>query len=218
VEQLRPFAKSRARSTCIAAPPEILRSHPFDPRTLKINSGIRLTAALFVLLVACGKADVDTTDTREPIAIQYVGGAEMPVHQRADDKSIVVTRYKAGESVPVLAKKGDWAEVRTAMGSGWVHQKELVGAEEVQQAQKNPNAKFMHPPSPVTAPSAHGTIYIEADVNTDGDVISTNLIENSTGSPDLAEKNIAALKRSKFYPILIHGERKPFQYYYRVDY
>jgi uncharacterized protein YgiM (DUF1202 family) len=208
-----------ATSTALREAAQLLHRRSFA--SLRINWGeerIRVAAALFVLLVACGKADVDTTDTREPIAIQYVGGAEMPVHQRADDKSIVVTRYKAGESVPVLSKKGDWAEVRTAMGSGWVHQKELVGAEEVQQAQKNPNAKFMHPPSPVTAPSAHGTIYIEADVNTDGDVTSTNLIENTTGSPDLAEKNIAALKRSKFYPILIHGERKPFQYYYRVDY
>jgi hypothetical protein len=88
----------------------------------------------------------------------------------------------------------------------------------VQQAQKHPNAKFQHAPSPVTAPSAHGTIYIQADVNTDGDVTSTLLIENTTGSSDLAEKNAAALKRAKFFPILIRGERKPFQYFYRVDY
>jgi outer membrane biosynthesis protein TonB len=55
-------------------------------------------------------------------------------------------------------------------------------------------------------------------VNTDGDVTSTTLIENSTGSPDLAEKNMAALRRAKFYPIMNRGERKPFKYDYRVDY
>jgi uncharacterized protein YgiM (DUF1202 family) len=177
-------------------------------------------AALFVSLaiVACGKPEVDTTDTRDPIAVQYVGGAEMAVHQRADDKSHVVTRYKAGESVPILSKKGDWVEVRTAMGSGWVHQADLVGAEDAQQAQKNPVPRFMHPPSPVTAPSVHGTIYIEADVNTDGDITKTTLIENTTGSENLAQKNAEALQRAKFYPILIRGERKPFKYYYRVDY
>src|SRR5262249_20655812 len=148
----------------------------------------------------------------------YVGGAEMEVHAAPSDKAPVITRFKAGESVPVMARKGNWVEVRTAIGTGWVHPNELVGAEEVQQAQKNPNAKFMHAPSPVTAPSAKGTIYIEADVNTDGDVTKTTLIENTTGSPDLAEKNAAALTRAKFYPILIRGERKPFKYYYRVDY
>jgi uncharacterized protein YgiM (DUF1202 family) len=171
-----------------------------------------------LLLLGCSKPEVDTTDTRVPIATQYVGGAEMAVHHRPDDRSPVVTRFKAGESVPVLSKKQDWAEVRTAMGSGWVHQNELVGAEEALQAQKNPTPKFMHPPSPVTSPGAHGTIYIEADVNTDGDITQTTIIENTTGSTDLAEKNVAALQRSKFYPILIHGERKPFKYYYRVDY
>lgn len=134
----------------------------------------------------------------------------MAVHARADDRSRIVTRYKAGESVPVLSKKGDWAEVRTAMGSGWVHQSELVGAEDARQ--------FLHAPSPVTAPNAHGTIYIEADVNTDGDVTRTTLIENTTGSADLAAKNAAALERAKFYPMLVRGERKPFKYDYRVDY
>ena len=128
------------------------------------------------------------------------------------------TRYRAGESVPILSKKGDWAEVRTAMGSGWVHQTDLVGAEDAQQAQNNPTPRFQHPPSPVTAPGTHGTIYIEADVNTDGDITETKLITNTTGSDNLAEQNTLALKRSKFYPILIRGERKPFKYYYRVDY
>ena len=142
----------------------------------------------------------------------------MPVHVRPDDKSRVVTRYKAGESVPVLSKKGDWTEVRTAMGSGWVHQSDLVGAEDAQQAQNKPTPRFEHPPSPVTAPGTHGTIYIKAQVNTDGDITDTKLITNTTGSASLAEQNALALKRSKFYPILIRGERKPFQYYYRVDY
>ncbi len=171
-----------------------------------------------LLAISCSNQPEEATDTREPITTQYVGGAQMAVHVRADDRSQVITRFRAGESVPVLSKKGDWVEVRTAMGSGWVHQNELVGAEEAQQARKNPTPKFMHAPSPVTSPGTHGTIYIEADVNTDGDVTNTTLLENTTGSTALAEKNAEALKRAKFYPILIRGERKPFKYYYRVDY
>ncbi len=167
---------------------------------------------------ACSKTEVEPTDTREPIAVQYVGGSEMPVHTRPDDKARVVTRYQHGESVPVLAKKGDWAEVRTAMGSGWVHQSDLTAGEESKAERTTPTPQFQHPPSPVTSPSAHGTVYIEADVNTDGDITSTTIIENTTGSASLAEQNAFALKHSKFYPIVIHGERKPFKYYYRVDY
>ncbi|HEY8182620.1 MAG TPA: SH3 domain-containing protein [Thermoanaerobaculia bacterium] len=179
---------------------------------------MRLAAVFLILLVGCSKPDVETTDTREPIAIRYVGVADLPVHSQPGDITPVITHYKHGESISVLSHKGDWAEVRTAMGNGWVHQKDLVGAEEAASSKENPNPRFEHAPSPVTAPSAHGTIYIQADVNTDGDITNTTLIDNTTGSPDLAEKNMAALKRAKFYPILIHGERKPFQYFYRVDY
>jgi SH3 domain-containing protein/TonB-like protein len=178
----------------------------------------RIGALLPLLLVACSQAPDEATDTREPIAIQYVGGQQMAVHASPDDKSRVITRYQHSESVPVLARKGDWAEVRTALGSGWVHQSELVSAEEGAQSKGNPKPRFQRPPSPVASPGTHGTIYIEADVNTDGDVTGTTIIENSTGSANLASQNEEALRRSKFYPIVIHGERKPFKYYYRVDY
>jgi uncharacterized protein YgiM (DUF1202 family) len=179
---------------------------------------MRLAAVFLILLVGCSKPDVETTDTRNAIATQYVGVADLPVHSQPGDITPVITHYKHGESISVLSHKGDWAEVRTAMGNGWVHQKDLVSAAEAASSKDNPNPRFEHAPSPVTAPSAHGTIYIQADVNTDGDITNTTLIDNTTGSPDLAEKNMAALKRAKFYPILIHGERKPFQYFYRVDY
>ena len=140
------------------------------------------------------------------------------MHSQPAEITPVITHFKHGESISVMSHKGDWAEVRTALGSGWVHQKDLVGAEAAASSKDNPNPQFEHSPSPVTAPSAHGTIYIQADVNTDGEITNTTLVENTTGSPDLAEKNMAALKHAKFYPILIHGERKPFQYFYRVDY
>ena len=170
------------------------------------------------MLAACGGQEVETTDTREPIAVQYVGVGEMAVHSQPADITPVITHYRHGESVSVLSRKGDWAEVRTALGNGWVHQKDLTSADAAASSKDNPNPQFEHAPAPVTAPSAHGTVYIEADVNTDGQITKTTIIENTTGSPELAEKNAEALKRAKFYPILIRGERKPFQYYYRVDY
>jgi outer membrane biosynthesis protein TonB len=73
-------------------------------------------------------------------------------------------------------------------------------------------------PMPVSAPASHGEIYIEADVNSDGDVVGTRIITNTTGSPALAIQNEVALRSAKFHPIVIKGERKPFKYYHRVTY
>ena len=171
-----------------------------------------------VLVIAgCSKTEEPAIDTRDPIATQYVSGGAMSVHAKPDDNSAVITKFQHSESVPVMSHKGDWTEVQTAMGNGWVHTSELGGAEEAQ-TKDNPNPKFEHPPAPVSAPATHGTIYIEADVNTDGDVTNATIIENTTGSASLAEQNSVALRHAKFYPITIHGERKPFKYYYRVDY
>ncbi len=170
------------------------------------------------LLAACSQPPAEPTDTRESIATRYVGGSEMPVHARPDDKSPVVTTFQHSESVPVLATKGDWVQVRTAMGSGWAHQSDLVSAEEGAQSNDNPKPKFLHPPAAIISPTAHGTIYIEADVNTDGDVMGATILENTTGSEALAQQNASALQKAKFYPIVIRGARKPFKYDYRVDY
>lgn len=171
-----------------------------------------------LVFAACSQEPVDTTDTREPIATQYVGGGEMPVHKLPNDKSQVITKYQHGESVPVMSHRGEWTEVQTAMGNGWVHQNELANAEEAAMSKDNPNPKFEHPPAPISAPGTHGTIYIEADVNTEGQITNTTLVQNTTGSESLAAQNAAALQRAKFYPIVIRGEAKPFKYYYRVDY
>lgn len=175
---------------------------------------------LAVSLFACTKQEPVTgsIDTRQPIGIWYVGAPELEVRDKPNDQATVVTKYQNGESVSVLARNGDWAEVRTAMGSGWAHFADLATADQAKKEEDNPTPKFRKAPNPVTAPSARGEIYIEADVNTDGDVTSMRMITNTTGNTDLGSKNMASLQLAKFYPIVIKGERKPFKYYYRVSY
>ena len=73
-------------------------------------------------------------------------------------------------------------------------------------------------PMPVSAPSARGDIYIEADVNTDGEVTAVRMITNTTGSTALGQQNMDALRRAKFFPIVVKGERQRFKYYHRVTY
>jgi uncharacterized protein YgiM (DUF1202 family) len=179
-------------------------------------------ALLVLLLFAACKpeppASTETTDTREPIAISYAGVSELPVYAKPDDNSKVVTKYLSGESISVLAKKGDWSEVRTVSGSGWVHSSDLTTAEGAKQEEATPTPKFKVPPAPVSAPAAHGVIYLEADVNTEGDVTHVDVLSNEPGDPTLLQRNIASLMKAKFYPIVQKGQKKAFKYDFRVDY
>lgn len=179
-----------------------------------------LAAAL--LSVACSREQVatDTTpiDTREPVAIRYVGAPELPVREQPNDAAPVLVTYQNGEAISVLAEKGEWVEVRAGGQSGWAKAADLTSAEAAAEQEDNPQPKFRVMPMPVTAPSAQGEIYLEADVNTDGDVVNVRTITNTTGSEALAIQNTNALKAAKFYPIMQNNARVPFKYYHRVTY
>jgi uncharacterized protein YgiM (DUF1202 family) len=176
----------------------------------------------FFALAACGNKTetvvTETMDTREPVRVAYVGAPELNVREQASDTAPVITTYSNGEAISVLAEKGDWVEIRTGTRSGWAKSSELTDAAGKEQAENNPNPKFRVVPMPVSAPSAHGEIYIEADVNTEGEITATRILENTTGSTALAEQNASALKNGRFYPIIKDGERRQFKYYHRVTY
>jgi uncharacterized protein YgiM (DUF1202 family) len=176
---------------------------------------------IFVLAIAACRQEpavTITTDTREPIEIAYVGAPELQVHAKPDDASPVVSTFLSGESVSLLSRKESWVEVKTAGASGWAHSADLTTADVAKQEAKTPTPKFRVPPSPVVQPGAHGAIFIEANVNDQGEVTSTKVITNETGSAALAAQNEAALRRARFYPIVQKGQRVPFIYDYRVDY
>ena len=181
--------------------------------------------AAFVLLFLAGCGDSETkaflpapTDTRAPIATRYVTGPELPVRAQANESAPVIATYQNAERISVLAEQGDWVEIRVGDKSGWA-KKEYVGdSADAKPADDNLTPRFVKMPPSVTNLTAKGEIYIEADVNTDGDVVNTKVLINSTGSEALAIQNEAALRQGKFYPIVQGGERKPFKYYHRVTY
>jgi uncharacterized protein YgiM (DUF1202 family) len=177
-----------------------------------------LNFAFFILHCGGEASGPPTPPARETLAISYVGAPELAVHAKADDASPVVTKFLNGESVSILARKNGWVEVRTSDGSGWAHETDLTTAEAAKAEEANPSPKFRKPPSPVSRPGVHGTVYIEAAVNNEGEVTRTQIITNTTGSTALAEQNAAALMMAKFYPIVQKGQKKDFLYYYRVDY
>jgi len=176
--------------------------------------------AVLLLLTACANEPVvtGTVDAREPISVMYVGAPELVVREQPNDSAPVVSTYLNGEAVSILADKGEWVEVRAGDGSAWAKKADLTTAEKKVEAETDPQPKFKVMPLPVSAPSARGEVYLEADVNSDGEVTDVRIITNTTGSSALAQQNADALRNGKFYPIVIKGERKKFKYYHRVTY
>ncbi len=179
---------------------------------------------LSAVVIACGESPApltDTTDTRAPISVEYVRGAELRVHEKPDDASPVVTKYTVSEAVSILSKKGDWVEVRTVGGSGWARAAELATGSEMTAAAgtaDNLTPRFLTPPEPVTQPGASGEIVLEADVSPNGDVLAVRLLRNTTGSGALGHRNLGSLEKAKFAPIIKRGQRMPFTYEHRVHY
>jgi uncharacterized protein YgiM (DUF1202 family) len=174
-----------------------------------------------VFLAACnGETPNDVaTDTRTPITVEYVRNADLKIHAKPSDAAPVLTTYRHGESVSVLARRGAWSEVRIAAGSGWAHGVELADAAEATKAEAdNLKPHYLRDPEPVSQPGTHGDIVLEADVNTDGVVTNVRTLSNTTGSMSLEMRNAAALRQAVFTPVVRHGRREAFVYEHRVHY
>jgi hypothetical protein len=132
--------------------------------------------------------------------------------------SLHPTLFSPGQGIVSLRTRAG-SQVRTGDRAGWAHASELTDAAGKKAQDENVlQPKFRVMPLPVSAPGAHGEIYFEANVNTDGDVTDVKLITNTTGSEALANQNAAALRSAKFYPIIQKNTRKPFKYYRKVTY
>jgi uncharacterized protein YgiM (DUF1202 family) len=175
-----------------------------------------------IVLAGCsGEPPNDAaTDTRMPVAVQYVRDAALKIHAKPSDASPVVTTYQHGESVSILSRRSDgWVEVRTAGGSGWTQAGELADAAEASKAESdNVKPHFIRGPEPVSQPGATGDLVLEADVNTDGVVTNVRTIRNTTGSMSLEIRNTESLRQTVFAPVVRHGRREAFVYEHRVHY
>jgi len=180
---------------------------------------MRMAAIALLLLAACAKEAQQAPAVRTPVAVEYVRGDALEIHATPSDGAPVIARYDGGESVSVLSRQGEWSEVRTADGSGWARASGLANAAESKAKESdNLSPRFHRAPAPVTEPGAHGEILLVASVNSDGEVVGVKVERNTTGSPALLAKNIAALQGARFFPIVRHGKRMPFVYDYHVGY
>lgn len=176
-----------------------------------------------ILLFSCSKrppAAAPADEVKAPVDTMYVGVPRLNLYAQPNDAAPVITTYGYTESVSILSRKGAWAEVRTYDGgSAWVHTAELIGPAEVEEVLKNPTPRFAVAPQQIPSARVHGTILLQARVNTDGDVVDVQPTRNSTGRDDLVEANADALRRAKFFPLIDKkGQRASFTYEYSVTY
>ena len=187
----------------------------------EIRNSLLLAAWFFAACSGERAAAPDSAiDTRAPIGVEYVRGAELEIHAKPDAASPVVTKDLASEAVSILSKQGEWVEVRTVSGSGWAKAGELASGKEIAEGAggDSTSPRFIVPPEPVSQPGASGDIVLEADVSSTGEVFGVRVLRNTTGSEGLAARNVAALQKAKFAPIIKHGQRMPFTYEHRVHY
>jgi uncharacterized protein YgiM (DUF1202 family) len=173
------------------------------------------------LLLACENAPppvAETTDTREPIAYQYVGASKLDVREAANHAAPVITTYQNGETVSVLSRQGDWSEVRTGERSGWARAADLIDADAANAQANDSTVRFRRAPMAVSANGARGEIQLEAEVNSDGDVVTVKVLSNTTGSQALLDGNIASLRQARFEPMLQKGQRRGFTYLHTATY
>lgn len=158
-----------------------------------------------------------SSETREPVAIRYVGVPTLKIYGAPNDAANVITKYGYGETVSVLSHRGPWAELRMFdSSSGWALASELMTAEDAAKVTDTP--RFYMPPPAVEGGRAHGEIEMQAKVNTDGTVIDVVTVKNTTGSSALGQQNADALKQAQFYPITQKGQRMTFYYTHSVYY
>lgn len=189
---------------------------------------MKLIAILSLILVAvlsCTQKPApvasETQTSVEPaeryaIGIEYVAVPRASVHARPAEDSPVIESYGLTEAVSVLEKKDGWTLVRTFSGAGWVKGTDLVDAK-TSEAMDTTTPRFYVEPGKVPF-RGRGEIWLQAKVNTDGQVVEVKTVKNTTGSQAVETANIDALKVAQFYPMLEKGQHKTFVYEHRVYY
>ena len=183
-----------------------------------------LAVLLIVLAAACTQKPAPVTGDNLPkdpaervaIAVEYVAVPTMNVYRAPAADAQVVGSYGLNEAISVLERKGEWSLIRTFEGSGWVKSADLMNAAQSAKLDTTTPRFYI---APKTIPfNTRGELWMQAKVNTDGDVVEVKTVKNTLSSPALANANIEALKAAKFYPMIDKGSRKVFVYEHRVYY
>jgi uncharacterized protein YgiM (DUF1202 family) len=181
-------------------------------------SNLIAAAAIAALAAACGAPpEPPAPPSRETVAIRYAAG-DLEIREAPRDDAPLVTTYKTGESVSILAEQGEWSEIKLSIDkSGWAKSSSLV-ATKSEVGSTPEQIRFRVAPAPVTQPGVRGVIRLEASVNVHGEVTGVKTLENTTGRKDIESRTVESLRKAKFYPLLVEGKAQQFVYEYTATF
>lgn len=195
-----------------------------------------LLSSLLVLSFACAAPQPPApapvpAEAPAPIADTVVGkvrvtASALNIRKSASPEGEVARQVKKGERLDLIALDESWAKVRLADGSiGFVAARyvEREGATAVTKSKKGRKSScpadsdfaFSSMPTPAFSDSgAHGTVVVDAYVDTSGNVTQTKLISNSTGDEALAFLTQREIKGAKFIAPVRNCAARSFIYTY----
>lgn len=172
---------------------------------------------------ACTQKPVPVVEEQKPlpaadrpaIAVEYVAVPTLSVFAEPSETAPQTGTYGFNEAISIIAIKGDWKQIRTFNGAGWVHTTDLMTGAQSTEFAANPTPRFYQLPTKIDA-KALGEIVFEAKVNPDGEVYEVKTLSNTTGLPSLADQNSAALRQARFYPMSSKDGRRTFFTYHHI--
>jgi len=185
---------------------------------MKRMFALLVIAAAFLACTKSAPVVVVQPPAKKAIDIAYVAVPFLKVYDAPRAGAAQITQYGINETVSILAKRGEWCEIRTVDGSGWALASELMDGAKAKEISEDPTPRFLVAAAPVPDARARGEIDLVAKVNTDGDVIEVKMGKNTTNNSALAAANANALLQAKFYPMVQKGQRMTFFYEHKVLY
>ena len=126
----------------------------------------------------------------------------------------MVGKVRKGERLTLLEERPDWFRVQLPSGSeGWVSSR-YARKEEPCLPDAAPQLLDAPPLSLDTTGAGRGRVVVQAHVAADGSVVSTKLLENTTGDAALAGQADAEVRKIRFVPPVRNCKRVAFLYNY----
>lgn len=143
-----------------------------------------------------------------------VTGSTLNVRGGPSGSAAVIAKVKKGERLTLLEESSDWYRVQLPAGKeGWVSAR-YARKEEPCLPDAAPQILDAPPLSIDTTGGGRGRVVVQAHVAADGSVVSTKVIENSTGDAALADQATAEVRRIRFVAPVRNCRKVAFLYNY----
>jgi hypothetical protein len=144
----------------------------------------------------------------------HVTARRLNVREEPTTKSATMARVKKGERLTVLGRDSEWVRVELPDGTkGWVYGK-YVEPEGPCPPDKAEAELLSDVPFSITEGTSIGKVVVEATVDAAGNVVSTRVVSDTTGIPELVERAESEVRGLKFSPPVHNCHPVPFLYTY----